>query len=163
MNVTGTMISYLFICERKLWLLTHHLEMEHNSDKVALGQLLHQETFTRERMKELSIDEQVKLDFIDRDGTLHDVKSGQSMSHAHQMQVLYYLYLLKQKGATNRKGVINYVKQRQTEEVELTEKKELDVKSAIVQVNAIAKQRQAPNVQWMKICRSCSYNELCWS
>jgi len=163
MKVTGTMINYLFVCRRKLWLFCRHLEMEHNSDKVALGRLLHEEGFQRERRKELRIDDQVTLDFIDRDGILHDVKSGLSMSQAHQMQVLYYLYVLKQKGVPNRQGVINYVKQRRKEEVELTAEKEIQVQTAMGQVKAMANQRQAPPAERLKICRSCSYNELCWS
>jgi len=37
-RITGTEINYLFVCTRKLWLFHHHIEMEHTSDYVALGQ-----------------------------------------------------------------------------------------------------------------------------
>ena len=100
-RITGTAINYLFVCHRKLWFFQNHIEMEHTSDNVALGQLLHEQSYGREKRKEMLIDDLIRIDFIDKDGVLHDVKSGRSMEKAHQMQILYYLYLLKQKGLPN--------------------------------------------------------------
>ena len=37
-NITGTAINYLYICQRKLWFYRHHLDMEHTSESVDLGQ-----------------------------------------------------------------------------------------------------------------------------
>jgi CRISPR-associated exonuclease Cas4 len=44
-RLTGTQLNYLFICTRKLWLFSHHIEMERESNLVALGQLMHAESF----------------------------------------------------------------------------------------------------------------------
>lgn len=85
------------------------------------------------------------------------------MEKAHQMQILYYLYLLKQKGLPNRKGIINYPRQRRKVEVELTEEKECEIETALIQAKQIANQQVPPDVEFMKICKSCSYMELCWS
>jgi len=162
-RITGTAINYLFVCHRKLWFFQNHIEMEHTSDNVALGQLLHEQSYGREKRKETLIDDLIRIDFIDKGGVLHDVKSGQSMEKAHEMQILYYLYLLKQKGLPNRKGVINYPRQRRKVEVELTEEKECEVETALIQAKQIANQQVPPDVEFMKICKSCSYMELCWS
>ena len=162
-RVTGTMISYLYVCQRQLWFFQNHIEMEHTSDLVSMGQQLHKESYNREKRKERSIDDRGRIDFIDKDGILHDVKSSPSMQKAHEMQMLYYLYLFKQKGMPNRKGVINYPRQRRTVAVELTRKKEREVKRAIREVKKIADLPTPPDVEFMKICKSCSYMELCWS
>ena len=162
-SVTGTMISYLHVCPRELWFFQNHIEMEHTSDRVAMGQLLHKESYSREKRKERPINERNLIDFIDKDGILHDVKSSPSMQRAHEMQMLYYLYLLKQKGIPNRKGVINYPRQRRTVEVELTSEKEREVEEAIQEVKRISNLPTPPEVAFMKICKSCSYMELCWS
>ena len=162
-RVTGTMISYLHVCPRQLWFFQNHIEMEHTSDRVAMGQLLHEESYSREKRKERPINDRNLIDFIDKDGILHDVKSSPSMQKAHEMQMLYYLYLLKQKGAPNRKGVINYPRQRRTVEVELTPEKEREVEEAIREVKEISDLPTPPDVEFMKICKSCSYLELCWS
>ena len=137
--------------------------MEHTSESVDLGQLLHEESYTREKRREWSIDSLIQIDFVDKHGILHDVKSGPAMETAHVMQLCYYLYLLKQKGVSNRKGIINYPRQRRTTEVELTPEKEGELETAIENVNHIAALPTPPHTDYMKICKSCSYQELCWS
>ena len=162
-NITGTAINYLYICQRKLWFYTHHLEMEHTSEKVDLGKHLHDESYPREKRREWDIDNLIRIDFVDKQGILHDIKFGTSMETAHIMQICYYLYLLKQKGVSNRKGIINYPRQRQTTEVELTPEKEKEVEDAITKVQEITALPTPPHADYMKICKSCSYQELCWS
>ena len=162
-HITGTAINYLYICERKLWFFQNHLEMEHTSEYIALGQLLHEDTYPREKRREWLIDGRVRIDFVDKDGILHDIKSGPAMETAHVMQLCYYLYLLKQKGVTERKGVINYPRQRRTTEVELTADRARELETAIEQVTQIAALPTPPHADYMKICKACSYQELCWS
>jgi CRISPR-associated exonuclease Cas4 len=77
--------------------------------------------------------------------------------------LLYYLYVLKQKGLPNRIGVINYPKQRRKTEVELTPDKEKEVVSAIQKVTEINSMPTPPTAEFSKLCKSCSYAELCWS
>jgi len=161
-RVTGTEINYLFVCQRKLWLFHRHIEMEHTSDYVALGELLHEESFERQK-KDILIDDMIRIDFIDKDGILHDVKSSQLMEKAHEMQVLYYLYILKSKGLPNRFGVINYPRQRRKTDVELTAENEQLVESAIAKVTEIASLPVPPNAEYSRLCKPCSYAELCWS
>jgi CRISPR-associated exonuclease Cas4 len=161
-RITGTQINYLFVCTRKLWLFSHHIEMEHTSDYVAIGELLHEESYAREK-KGIQIDDMIHIDFIDKDGVLHDVKSSQSMELAHEMQLLYYLYILRQKGLPNRIGVINYPKQHRKTEVELTPEKEQEVESAMKKVTEITSLPVPPNAGFSRLCKSCSYMELCWS
>jgi CRISPR-associated exonuclease Cas4 len=49
---TGTQINYFLVCLRKLWLFSHDLEMEHESDTVALGRFLHEESFQRNKERD---------------------------------------------------------------------------------------------------------------
>ena len=44
------------------------------------------------------------------DGVIHEVKLTDKMESAHEFQLLYYLYYLKQKGIENLKGQIDYPK-----------------------------------------------------
>lgn len=162
-HITGTAINYLYICTRKLWFFQNYLEMEHTSEYVALGQLLHEESYAREKRKEWRIDELIQIDFVDKQGILHDIKSGPAMETAHVMQLCYYLYLLKQRGVSNRKGVINYPRQRRKTAVELTPEREHELETAIEQVTQISALPTPPHAEYMKICNSCSYRELCWS
>ena len=160
-RLTGTQINYLLICPRKLWLFSHHIEMERENDLVALGQLLHEESFQRKK-KEVLIDDLIRLDFFD-DAAIHDMKKGRSMEEAHRAQVLYYLWYLKHKGVEGLKGVINYPKQKRSVEIALTPEAEKQVEEWLQQAQEVIRQETPPAVETpMHICRKCSYSELCW-
>ena len=162
-RITGVKVNYFFVCKRKLWLFDRHIEMEHTSDYVELGQLLHQESFPRKQKREILIDELIRIDFIDKEGILHDVKLSKSMEEAHTHQLLYYLYYLKQKGIEGLTGQLNYPKAKQKLTVELTPDKEQEVESVIEGIQEIVRQPRAPEAFQTKLCAKCSYAELCWS
>lgn len=60
---TGSQINYYFICKRKLWLFSHNIELEPESDLVKLGKLLHENSYQR-KMKEVQVD-RIKVDFLE--------------------------------------------------------------------------------------------------
>ena len=64
--MTGTHFNYYQICHRKLWLFANSINMEHTSDLVYDGKLIHESTYPQrsERYEELEIDG-VKIDFAD--------------------------------------------------------------------------------------------------
>jgi CRISPR-associated exonuclease Cas4 len=157
---TGTEVGYYIICPKKLWWFAHGLEMEQAHDRVRLGKLVHEESYAR-RHKELEIDGRIVLDWRE-DGIIHEVKLTDAMEEAHEMQLLYYLYYLKRKGVEGLRGQIDYPKLRQTKIVELTEAGERRIEQALDEMKTIVSSHRAPEVKWMKICRACSYAELCW-
>lgn len=157
---TGTEVGYYYICHKKLWWFSHGVHMEHGSDRVRLGKVVHEESYSRKK-KEIDIDDKIVIDWRE-DGCIHEVKLSDKMEEAHEMQLLYYLYYLKLKGVENLRGQIDYPKLRQTKTVEITPEKELQIEQALDGVKQIVSAKQAPTVKWMNICRSCSYAELCW-
>ena len=60
---TGSQINYYFICKRKLWLFSHNIELEPESDLVKLGKLLHENKYQK-KMKEVQVD-RIKVDFLE--------------------------------------------------------------------------------------------------
>lgn len=157
---TGTEVGYYFICPKKLWWFSHGVEMEHEHDRVRMGRLVHEESYRRRR-KELNIDNRIVLDWRE-DGIIHEVKLTDSMERAHEMQLLYYLYYLKLKGVEGLHGQIDYPKLRETKTVELTAEMEAEIREVLAKMDRIVNSQRAPEVEWMKICRACSYAELCW-
>lgn len=157
---TGTEVGYFFICKKKLWWFHYGIEMERENDRVKLGKIVHENAYNR-RKKEIAIDSKIVLDW-QADGIIHEVKLSDKMEAAHEFQLLYYIYYLKQKGVENLKGQIDYPKLRLTQTVELTAEKEAELEQALVQMQEITTADIPPEVQFMKICRSCSYAELCW-
>jgi len=157
---TGTEVGYYFICTKKLWWFCHGVHMEREDDRVQIGRLVHEESYSRKK-KEIDIDGKIVLDWR-QDGVIHEVKLTDKMEDAHEMQLLYYIYYLRSKGVEGLTGQIDYPKLRMTKKVELTPENERRLERALADMRRVVDLPTAPNVKWMKICRSCSYAELCW-
>lgn len=160
-QITGTEFNYYHICKRKLWLFSHDIEMEQESDNVLLGKLIHENSYQRKK-KEILIDGVIKIDFMD-DEAVHEVKKSNKMEDSHVGQLLYYIYCLKQKGVDIRKGIINYPKQRRKTELELTPEKEDEIRETIKKIKEIENLEQPPELLNSKICKKCGYEEFCYS
>jgi CRISPR/Cas system-associated exonuclease Cas4 (RecB family) len=46
---TGTEVGYYFICPKKLWWFAHGVQMEQEHERVQLGRLVHEESYSRRR------------------------------------------------------------------------------------------------------------------
>ena len=102
-GITGTEVHYFALCPRKLWWFSHGIEQEHSGgasgtstaqENVALGTLLHEESYPGARRKDVLIDGLIRLDFTES-GVVHEVKKSRGALHATRMQLCYYLYYLK--------------------------------------------------------------------
>lgn len=159
---TGTQVNYYLVCQRKLWLFSHQIEMERNSEAVELGKLIHERGYAREPRKNIVIDNRIVLDFYE-DGTLHEVKKSNRLEDAHRFQLLYYLYYLKQKGVSTITGELNYPKLRQRTRVELTPEAEAEVKQVLAGIQNVLEAAQAPAVIHAPYCKRCSYVDFCYA
>ncbi|MFN3479513.1 MAG: Dna2/Cas4 domain-containing protein, partial [Thermodesulfovibrionales bacterium] len=117
LKTNGIKVNYLYVCERKLWLFDRGIQMEARSDRVLMGKLLGEYSYPREETKEVLIDNLINIDIVG-DYEIIEVKYSNRLAHADRIQLLYYLYYLKQLGIEKR-GVINYPKMRKREEVVL--------------------------------------------
>ena len=56
MTITGVKVNYYCICKTKLWLFSHNIQMEKESEYVQMGKLIHESSYRREE-KEVVIDQ----------------------------------------------------------------------------------------------------------
>jgi len=159
--ITGVFVNYYFVCKRKLWLFAHDIKMEQTSDTVALGKLIDETTYAREK-KHILIDNLINIDFFGIKGYINEVKKSNTMEEADIWQVRYYLYYLKKKGLLNMKGILDYPKLRKKEIVELTPTDEEKLEKILSELKEIIKQEKPPSSIKTKVCRKCSYFELCF-
>lgn len=172
MPITGTHIAYNYICKRKLWLFANGINMESNSEVVADGKLLHETSYPQRNVKyeelDISADFQNialtgKVDFYDRNNkVIHEIKRSDKVDTAHQWQVKFYLWLLELNGISNAKGLLEYPKLRQTDEVVLTDSDRTYLEKIVLQIPKIIHSEECPPKINGKICKSCSYYELCY-
>jgi CRISPR-associated exonuclease Cas4 len=167
LRIGGTEVHYYVLCPRKLWWYAHGMEQEHVSgatgaENVALGQLLHRESYPDQQRKDILIDDLLRLDFTE-DGIVHEIKKSKGGEKAARYQLLYYLYYLKHEKGIVTTGMIDYPLLRRREEVMLTPELEADVEQIIAGVQATREMGQPPPVPApMALCKKCAYQELCW-
>lgn len=165
MEITGTQISYYFTCHRKLWLFGNGIQMEHNSELVAMGKLIHETSYSDrpDRFQEFEIGP-VKIDFYDkRDKVIHEVKKSDKLEASHQWQVKYYIYIMEQAGITGVTGLLEYPKLRHTEQVLLTNDDRAELKIIVADISKITAAENCPPLVKKGICKNCSYYDFCYA
>ena len=161
MNITGVMIYYYFICQRKLWYFANEINMEQNSELVSIGKTIDETSYKREK-KSILIDNTINIDFIKDGAVLHEVKKTKAIEEAWIWQLKYYMYYLKQKGVETLEAKIDYPLLRQTKEIVL-EKEDVEIiENVIKNIQEIVTKENPPEVINEKICKKCSYYDLCY-
>lgn len=173
MNLTATHINYFQICKRKLWLFANGINMEHTSDMVYDGKLLHETSYPQraERYEEILLSAEYedvtligKIDFFDsRNNIVHEIKRSDKVEEAHTRQVKFYLWLLELNGVSGVTGLLEYPKLRKTEEVLLKDSDREELKKSVYEIKTIVESDTCPPVINAKICKSCSYFDFCYS
>lgn len=123
MTPTGTHFNYYQICKRELWLFANGINMEHTSDTVYDGKLIHEGSYPQrsERMEKVTIDG-IKVDYFDaKRRVIHEIKRSNKVERAHEWQVKYYIYVFERNGIERCTGLLEYPTMRKTMPVVLTD------------------------------------------
>ncbi|MGI6549078.1 MAG: CRISPR-associated protein Cas4 [Syntrophomonadales bacterium] len=164
-GVTGTMVSYAYVCHRKLWLYSKGLNLENISGNVDVikGKILHENRFQRESQKEVAFDT-VKIDFL-RFGDqvfVHEVKKSKRYEKAHIWQLKFYIYLLRKRGVNCGSGVIHYPASMRKVDVEWEEGDNASIEQVLKDIDLILRKPGPPPIQGKKMCSRCAYFDFCY-
>lgn len=165
MQITGTHFNYYHLCKRKLWLFLNGIHMEHTSDLVYEGRLIHETSYPQrpERYEELAI-EGIKIDFFDsRNKVVHEIKKSDKMEEAHEWQLKYYLYVLESNGVQDVSGILEYPVLRKTVPIYLSDVDREYIVECIKGIEKIAADVSCPLLVRRAVCKNCSYYEFCYS
>ena len=133
MYVTATHINYYHICRRKLWLFGNGVNMEHTSDLVTEGKLV------------------------------HEIKKSAAKEEAHVWQVKYYLYLFEREEIEGVIGLLEYPLLRETMRVELEEGDRERLQQMEAEIRGIVGAEDCPPPLPKRKCGQCSYYEFCYA
>lgn len=138
--------------------------MEHNSDLVGEGKLIHETTYQQrsDRYKEVAIDG-IKIDYYDsKNKVIHEIKKSDKKEEAHTWQLKYYIYVLEQNGIEGVTGILEFPKLRKTEEVLLTDIDRERITVYVKEIYSVINSDKCPAKLNKSKCRNCSYYEFCW-
>lgn len=170
MQIGGMLIGYYALCPRKFWLSANGILMEHESEAVALGRLLHEESYERAN-KDLVLNLSFegiplvgKLDGANlKQGILYETKKSRSAEESHIWQVKFYLWLLVLSGQSHYTAVIQYPLLKKTQAVSLTQKDEAQLASMVKEIVQLYAQPVPPDrIPSRKLCAKCAYEEWCY-
>ena len=165
MQVTGTHFNYYMVCKRKLWLFANGINMEHVSDLVFEGKLIHEDSYPQRSSKyeEIELDG-IKVDFYDsKRKVIHEIKKSNKVERAHEWQLKYYIYVFERNGIDGVTGVLEYPALRKTQEVILSDVDRERIKEVEAEIQHIISADDCPSLQKKGICRNCSYFDFCYS
>lgn len=157
-QITGIMMYYYYVCQRKLWYFYHEIQMEQGNEAVAIGKLIDETTYENED-KHININNVINIDFLRSEGVLHEVKKSNKIEEASVWQVRYYLYYLR-KHDVNIKGRIDYPLLKQTVEVDLKDEDIQTIEKNLTAIRSIVEKNSPPLLKKCGICRSCAYHDL---
>lgn len=163
-HITATLINLYYVCKRELWLHANEIRMEHTSDIVTEGKLIGENTYTDRAAKytELQLDG-VKIDYYDaKNKVVHEIKKSDKMEAAHEAQVKYYLYKLKQHGIEGVTGILEYPTLRHTSQIMLTDDDLVSIEKWESDIMEIISREEMPGVIDKPVCKRCSYFEFCY-
>jgi len=146
MTVTGTIFNYFMVCRRKLWLFAHGITMEHESELVYEGKLIHENSYPERNpnYEEIELDG-IKVDFYDaRHHVIHEIKKSDKLEAAGRWQLKYYLYVFEMHGVKDIKGVLEFPKQRKTENVTLTDEDRQKIKDMLADIEKACEEKACP-------------------
>ena len=165
MQITGTHFNYYQVCKRKLWLFANGINMEHTSDLVFEGNLIHEEAYPQRSSKYEEVEiEGIKVDFYDpRNKVIHEIKKSDKIDRAHEWQLKYYLFVFERNGITGATGILEYPVLRKTETVLLSDIDREEILSMEKEIRNIIESEQCPPMEKKRICKNCSYYDFCYS
>ena len=165
MTVTGTIFNYFMVCRRKLWLFAHGITMEQESELVYEGKLIHENSYPERNpnYEEIELDG-IKVDFYDaRHHVIHELKKSDTLEAAGRWQLKYYLYVFEMHGVKDIKGVLEFPKQRKTENVTLTDEDRQKIKDMLADIEKACEEKACPPLLKKERCKQCSYYEFCYT
>lgn len=160
MKINGTIINYYFHCKRQCFFAYNRLNMEDNSDDVLIGRVLHETKFSDDEKGEIAI-ENIKVDKITDDYVIEYKKSDSDLE-AVRWQLIYYLYILKQKGIIKKgKIIFEEAKDKKVIYLELTNEIEKELLQVISEIKEFLSSSVIPEFIVKTYCRRCAYYSYC--
>ena len=161
MKINGTLINYYFHCKRQCYLCGNRINLEDNSEDVAIGKVLHE-------IKHDSENTEIKIDnvFVDKitEKYVIEMKKSDADVEASKMQLLYYLKVLKEKGI-ERDGKLVFLEKNKTEKVDIIKLDEniLNlIENCEQEILKLLENNVVPPIEKTKGCKRCAYYEYCY-
>jgi len=154
------MIQYYHVCERELWFMSRDIDIDRETTNIQRGTHV-DETSYRDSRSSFIIDNRIQLDVLDS-GDIMEVKVSSALEKPARMQLLFYLWYLREVHGVEKDGVLAYPTERKRETVTLDESAAREVESTIAGILDVVSKEEPPELEKKPYCDACLYQDLCW-
>ncbi|WP_059006680.1 CRISPR-associated protein Cas4 [Streptomyces specialis] len=159
-DIGGVHIKYLHHCRRQLWLYVRGIRPEHLSATVQSGEAVHDISYSRHSPVDLGA---ARLDFLDGQRWVHEVKSSSRPTDADRAQAFHYCHRLRRLGVEVQGAVLHYPATRRTHRYPFTPEAAARAEEDITAALATAHAPVCPPRLPRSGCRGCSFADYCWT
>lgn len=165
MTMIGTHFNYYQVCKRKLWLFANGITMEHTSDLVYEGKLIHEESYPQRSAKYEEIEfEGIRVDYYDAGNkVIHEIKKSDKIERAHEWQLKYYIYVFERNGIEGVTGILEYPVLRKKDIILLSDIDREMISDMEYSIRQLIESETCPPLEKKKVCKNCSYLDFCYS
>lgn len=159
-TITGSHFYHYGSCKTRLWLVYRNIEVGKDNDHMRIGKHLDTTTHVRNK-KSLTIQGLCQIDYIENKGLIevHEIKKGERISDAIELQVMFYLSVVKELTGITPIGYVHFPEVKKVVEVKLSDDK---VENTMCKIRKIVN-GDCPIPVRIPICRGCAYAEMCWA
>ena len=158
-DVGGVHVKYLHHCPRQLWLYARGIRPEHLSERVQLGEAVHETSYERSNQIDLGA---ARLDHFDGAAWVHEIKSSSAATTADQAQAVHYCLRLREIGVDAPGAILHYPKTRRTVRIPYTPERDAEARADIHAVIVTVSEPEPPPRLPRSGCRGCGYSDYCW-
>lgn len=159
-RVTGLMVQYYHVCERELWFMSRGIDIDRETTNIQRGTHV-DETSYRDARSSFMIDNRIQLDVLDS-GDIMEVKVSSTLEKPARMQLLFYLWYLREIHGVEKDGVLAYPTERKRESVTLDDSAACEIERTIAGILEVVSREQPPDLEKKSYCDACLYQDLCW-
>lgn len=159
-DIGGVHIKYLYHCQRQLWLYARGIRPEHLNIAVQLGEAVHDTSYQRNAPVDLGA---ARLDHMDGQHWVHEVKSSTRPTPADEAQAIHYCHQLHEVDVPAQGAVLHYPKTRRTKKIIYGASEVEQARADIHRALAVVSADTPPPRLTRSACRGCSFLDYCWS
>jgi len=159
-RITGLMVQYYHVCRRELWFMSRGIDIDRETVNIQRGTHV-DETSYRDARESFMIGNRIQLDVLDS-GDIMEVKVSSALEKPARMQLLFYLWYLREVHDIEKDGVLAYPTERRRESVSLDEEATAAVEDTIAGILDVVGSDEPPPLEKKPYCDSCLYQDLCW-
>lgn len=159
-RITGLQVQYYHVCRRELWFMDRGIDIDRETTNIQRGTHVDETSYQGSR-KSFMIDNRIQLDVLDS-GDIMEVKVSSSLETPARMQLLFYLWYLREIHGIDKDGVLAFPTERTRDRITLDDTTTQEIESTIAGILDIVAQDQPPKLEKKPYCDSCLYQDLCW-